>query len=117
MLVEKIQDQWYYVLGRPLSMPGAHSGTKVSTLYNKTGIGICLVGNYDNTPPLSVALNMLKDVVKKLMNFYNIVRENVIGHWEVFIRLGLAKTKEEAWNKYKTCPGKLFDLDSFRREL
>jgi len=117
LLIEKIQDEWYYVLGRPLTMSGAHAGTKSSVLYNKIGIGICLVGNYDKETPNQETLAMLKNVVKKLMDFYNIIRDNVIGHWEVFIRLGLAKTKEEAWAKYKTCPGKMFDLNNFRGEL
>ena len=117
LLIEKVQNEWYYILGRPLTMIGAHSGTKSSVLYNKIGIGICLIGNYDKEVPSQKALTMLKDVVKRLMDFYNIMRNNVIGHWEVFIRLGLARTKEEAWSKYKTCPGKLFDLDNFRREL
>jgi N-acetyl-anhydromuramyl-L-alanine amidase AmpD len=117
LLIEKVEDEWYYVLGRPLSMPGAHAGTKTSTLYNKIGIGICVVGCYDEISPEQKALDTLREVVKKLMGYYNISRENVIGHWEVFIRLGLAKTKEEAWTKYKTCPGKKFDLDMFRRTL
>jgi N-acetyl-anhydromuramyl-L-alanine amidase AmpD len=117
LLIEKVEDEWYYVLGRPLSMSGAHAGTKTSILYNKIGIGICLVGNYDIVPPEQKALGMLHDIIKKLMGYYNISRENVIGHWEVFIRLGLARTKEEAWTKYKTCPGKKFDLDAFRRTL
>jgi N-acetyl-anhydromuramyl-L-alanine amidase AmpD len=117
LLIERVEDEWYYVLGRPLTMAGAHAGTKTSVLYNKIGIGICLVGNYDTVPPEQKALDMLYGVVKKLMDYYNISRENVIGHWEVFIRLGLAKTKEEAWTKYKTCPGKKFDLDAFRRML
>jgi N-acetyl-anhydromuramyl-L-alanine amidase AmpD len=117
LLIEKVEDEWYYVLGRPLSMSGAHSGTKTSVLYNKIGIGICVVGCYDETPPEQRALDMLREIVKKLMGYYNISRENVIGHWEVFVRLGLARTKEAAWVKYKTCPGKKFDLDAFRRTL
>ena len=116
-LIEQIDGQYYYVLGRPLIMNGAHSGTLVSNFFNKHGIGICCVGNFDVIKPPIDMLNKLRLLVIALQEKFNISKDNVIGHWEVFLRLGLVFTKEAAWSKYKTCPGRLFDLDSFRSSI
>ena len=43
------------------------------------------------------------------MDAYNINRENVIGHREVFDALGVPRQKN--------CPGDMWDLDKFRNEL
>lgn len=71
---------------------GAHAGTDE---YNQHGIGIALVGNFDEKPPTAAQLAAIKRLVAVLKTEYAIDSEHVIGHGEV---------------KATACPGKLFPL-------
>ncbi|HBP19188.1 MAG TPA: hypothetical protein DEA08_15550 [Planctomycetes bacterium] len=81
---------------------GAHAGNK---RYNKYGIGICLVGNFNKggrpTPGQLVALRRL---CRALMSSYGIPARNVLKHQEV--RRG-----------HTDCPGKHFPMAAFKRSL
>lgn len=80
---------------------GAHAGNK---LYNQRGIGICLVGNYNDGRPTERQLVALRRLCRALMTRYGISRANVLPHCEV--RRG-----------HTDCPGKKFPLEAFRRSL
>lgn len=71
---------------------GAHAGTDE---YNQHGIGIALIGNFDEEPPTPAQLSAIKRLVAVLKSEYHIDSEHVIGHGEV---------------KATACPGKLFPL-------
>jgi len=107
--IEKIDGHYILQEGRPLHMDGAHT-----IGYNQNSIGICIIGNYDTELPESTPMTMLKDMCQLFMKQYNIPKENILGHWETFIKRGLAQDKTEAWTKYKTCPGKVFPIEIFR---
>ena len=72
---------------------GAHAG---SDEYNQHGIGIALVGNFDEQPPTPAQIEAVKQLVGELKSQYEIESERVVGHSEV---------------KATACPGKLFPMD------
>jgi N-acetyl-anhydromuramyl-L-alanine amidase AmpD len=74
---------------------GAHAN---STLYNEHGIGICLVGNFDEKPATSAQMTALRDLVGRLCVKYEIGFINIVGHNQ--IRAG----------GYTACPGKFFSI-------
>lgn len=71
---------------------GAHAGKDE---YNQRGIGICLVGNFEESPPSAAQLTAVKRLVAVLRKEYDIPSSRVIGHREV---------------KATACPGKHFPL-------
>ena len=78
---------------------GAHAKTP-DERYNQYGIGICLVGNFDNGPPDAAQMKSVSTLVAYLMKTYNIAPENVIGHRDT---------------KATDCPGKFCSVDAIRR--
>lgn len=84
------------VVGRSLLLPGAHC--KEGGM-NQKAIGICVVGNFDLTPPPPKALYVLVNrLLIPLMGVFNIPSKNIVFHNE--------------YAPYKTCPGKLFTKDA-----
>lgn len=77
-------------------MHGAHAGEKE---HNQTGIGITLIGNFEEKPPTSRQLAAVKQLVSVLKAEYGIPNDQVIGHGDV---------------KATACPGKLFPLEEVR---
>jgi N-acetyl-anhydromuramyl-L-alanine amidase AmpD len=73
-------------------MHGAHAGKDE---YNQHGIGICLVGNFNETHPTPAQLAAVKRLVGVLKSEYDITSEHVIAHKDV---------------KATACPGKNFPL-------
>ncbi len=71
---------------------------------NRIGIGICLVGNFNETRPSRKQFNSLIHLVTHLCYMYNIPVENVRGHGE----MPGANTE---------CPGKNFPWSEFRKAL
>ncbi len=89
---------FYEVLqGRNMQWNGAHARG-----YNKTAIGICCVGNYDDEEPSEGLIVSVTQLVTWLISIYNIPKERVRGHADI---------------SHKTCPGKLFDLRRIRERL
>ena len=78
---------------------GAHSG---SALFNARGIGICLIGNFEDAPPSKAQIESLKSLVKVLAARHRITPENFMGHASV---------------KATACPGKYFPLNEIRRVI
>lgn len=77
---------------------GAHAG---STVHNANGIGICLVGNFQEHPPTSRQLRAVTKLVAALTARYKIPARLVIGHDAV---------------KPTECPGSLFPLHEVIRD-
>jgi N-acetyl-anhydromuramyl-L-alanine amidase AmpD len=78
---------------------GAHAGDRQ---YNQEGIGICLVGDFNDSPPTPRQIDSLKRLVDMLVGQYSIDRESVVRHSDV------AATE---------CPGSRFPWDVlFARE-
>jgi hypothetical protein len=81
---------------------GAHAG---NAEYNQHGIGICLVGDFENGGrPSSAQMASLRRLVRFLQVKTGIPTSEVIGHGNVP-------------GKNTQCPGKGLDLDSFRASL
>ncbi len=73
-------------------MHGAHAGKRD---YNQHGIGIVLIGNFEETSPSSAQMDSVIRLVATLKSEYGISTDNVIPHSEV---------------KATACPGKNFPL-------
>ncbi len=73
-------------------MQGAHAGNDE---YNQHGIGICLVGNFQDHRPSSAQLASIKRLVGVLKREYGLKSSQVVGHRDV---------------KATACPGKMFPL-------
>lgn len=74
---------------------GAHSGDRI---HNDSGIGICLVGNFDEYPPSPRQIAAAKQLLADLQTTYGINNANVLIH------KNLSATN---------CPGKNFELNDF----
>jgi N-acetyl-anhydromuramyl-L-alanine amidase AmpD len=83
------------------------AGTHVSVNsweHNVFGIGVCLVGNLEKTPPTDAQIRALKRLIVKLKHKYLIRDRNILGHKHV--RYDDASGKQEQ----TACPGKRFSL-------
>ena len=61
-------------------LSGAHAGIG---RYNDDGIGICLVGNFEDDRPTDNQLAATKQLIGALRKQYSIARENIVGHNQV----------------------------------
>jgi hypothetical protein len=75
-------------------MHGAHAGAS-DPEYNQVGIGICLVGNFEEHPPTPAQLAATKTLIRTLKSEYRISESRIIGHRDV---------------RDTECPGKLFPM-------
>jgi hypothetical protein len=75
---------------------GAHAGS-ANKDYNERGIGVCLVGNFEKSPPTAAQKRSVKLLVSTLRNEYKIPTVNVVGHKDI-----RASATE--------CPGKFFPM-------
>jgi hypothetical protein len=80
---------------------GAHAGV---VEFNKHGIGVCLVGDFDHSIPSPRQLSALRNLVQHLMQRYGIPRDHIIPHRSV--KVG-----------HTECPGTNFPLEEFLRSL
>lgn len=69
---------------------GAHAGHSV---YNNQGIGICLVGNFEEAPPTPAQLNSLRQLIATLQETCQINAAGIVRHTDI---------------KPTACPGKNF---------
>ncbi len=86
------------VPGRSLGLPGAHC--KAAGM-NFKGIGIAVLGNLNNHPPLPSQEEALENLVRGLQQRFGIPPANVLGHREV---PGAATD----------CPGRCLDMERLR---
>lgn len=102
---------WYEILfGRLPHESGAHA--KELGLNHKS-LGVCLVGNFDLAPPPVDQWRKAVRFVRWLCGQFRTPVGHVLGHREVGLRAGF----DWRQGQYKTCPGKLFDMDKFRGDL
>jgi len=80
---------------------GAHAG---NIEFNEHGIGICLVGNFEDGRPTAKQLESLRKLVRFLQTKTGISSASIIGHQHVP-------------GKDTKCPGRHFDLPAFRASL
>lgn len=96
--------------GRPLRLTGAHAGVKgVSNKFNEVYIGFCAIGKFDEELPKQEHWDFNLRLTRAFMDAFQIPKEEVIGHREVFDRLGVPRQK--------TCPGRAWDMNLFRQNL
>lgn len=108
--IEWINDKVVFHWGRMLTMIGAHAGVKdASNRFNVEYLGLCAIGNFDLKPPKPEMWEFALRATRSFMSAFNIPKTHVIGHREVFDRLGVPRQK--------TCPGKFWNMDLFRSEL
>lgn len=102
-LIEAIDNQLIFRWGRPLSMIGAHTGYKE---FNENYIGFCAIGNYDKVPVPPDVWTFALMVTRTFMDTFLIPAVNVLGHREVYDKMGVPRQK--------MCPGKYWSVDKFR---
>lgn len=78
---------------------GAHAN---SNEFNRRGIGICLVGNFEHQPPTPEQLESTRRLVRFLVQRLHILPERVLGHCDIREGGGTA------------CPGRYFPMDEIR---
>ncbi len=97
--IELIGHQYEILVGRMMNMNGAHCNQEGM---NRRSIGICFIGNFDIQEPSERHWNLGLKFVRSLIDVFDI--EMVLsGHRE--------------FAPYKSCPGEMFDLEKFRKEL
>ncbi len=77
-------------------MQGAHAGVAE---YNQFGVGIVLVGNFEDGPPTRSQVVSVKRLVRVLSREYEIQTAQIVGHGDV---------------KATECPGSHFPLSEIR---
>lgn len=108
--VERLNGKLQFVWGRPLSEMGAHAGVKdASNVYNQEYLGLCVIGEFDTTSPDPETWDFCVQASRAFMDAFRFPASHVIGHREVFDKLGVPRQK--------TCPGTAWDLEHFRSEL
>jgi N-acetylmuramoyl-L-alanine amidase len=78
---------------------GAHTGTP-DHKYNDYGIGICLVGNFENTRPTQAQMESLARLCAYFMRTYKIPATSILGHRDC---------------KHTACPGANMDIKLLRQ--
>lgn len=71
---------------------------------NNSGIGICLVGNFNKNEVSEKQFSVLYKLCRILMDKYNIPARNVLGHGEMK-------------GEHSECPGKYFPIRELREAL
>ncbi len=94
--VEFVDGEPEILIGRMPDTTGAHVKG-----HNSDNIGVCFVGNFDNEPVPGEIWKAGVKLVKYLMKEHGITE--VVGHCELYPQ--------------KSCPGKQFDLDKFRKDV
>lgn len=77
---------------------GAHAG---HALYNSRGIGICIIGNFEQTSPTKAQLTALRKLLTILAQQHSISPDNILGH---------------STFRKTACPGRLFPLTQLRQQ-
>lgn len=96
--LELVNDHYEILLGRMLNEVGAHTAG-----HNNGTLGVCFVGNFDIAPPPQPQWQLGVRLVRSLCDIFRIAPERVYGHRD--------------FTTGKTCPGLMFSVEKFRREL
>lgn len=95
--VELVGDGYEILAGRMPDAPGAHTRGQ-----NAESIGVCLVGNFDAALPPALQWQKGVELVAWLCRNFSIPAAEVRGHRDF---------------ANKSCPGDMFDMNRFRRDL
>jgi len=98
--IELVNFEYEIFAGRMINEVGAHCKEQGM---NKKSLGICFVGNFDIHAPNNVLLGKGLKLVRGLCDVLSISIDRVKGHHD--------------YASYKSCPGKMFDVNKFRNEL
>lgn len=98
--IELINDHYEVLLGRMPTEDGAHCKEEGM---NRRSLGICVVGNYDETDLPPIAFRLLVRLVSSLMTAYSIPKTNLKRHTD--------------YAGYKSCPGRKFPWDSLVKSV
>lgn len=109
LLIELVGTEHQVCAGRSMNMKGAHAGYGKNTYFNDNFIGLCCIGNFDKKAPSPELWDFTAATVRALKKRYQFGNDMVLGHRETFARFNVPPQK--------TCPGKLWDMDLFRKEL
>jgi hypothetical protein len=82
----------------PIQKYGAHDKTP-DNRYNEYGIGICLVGNFDEQTPSAAQMRSVNTLTAWLMKRYKIAPDHILGHGDT---------------KPTDCPGKNLSVATIR---
>lgn len=93
--VELVGVYYEVLLGRFANMAGAHTKGM-----NERSIGVCVVGNFDVSEPPKEQWDAAVSLVQYLLEEHKISKHRVFGH--------------NYFASYKSCPGKMFNMDRFR---
>ncbi len=93
-LVEQILGGYHVVMGRPLTIPGAHCPGR-----NRDSIGVCLVGNFELAHPPRDQLRCAADFLAGLCLLAGIPVERIERHSD---------------HRATACPGKWLDIELLR---
>jgi hypothetical protein len=61
-------------------LAGAHAGNRT---HNEQGIGICLIGNFEEQPPTPKQIDATRDLVRQLAKRHAITRERILRHSDI----------------------------------
>jgi len=70
---------------------------------NSRSLGSCFVGNFDLEPPPDIQMELGLRLVRSLCEVCDISKDRIFGHRE--------------FASYKSCPGKLFGIERFIRQI
>jgi len=96
--IELIGNTYEVLFGRMLNVLGAHTRG-----LNSISLGICFIGNFDIATVPVEQWNLGIKLVRSLREIFSIPINHVKGHRD--------------YADYKSCPGKLFDVSQFRKDL
>jgi hypothetical protein len=96
--IENVSGSIVIQRGRPENMAGAHT-----IGMNQKSLGICVVGNYDLTPPPDAVLDRLTNLCAIKCLEYNLTGDDIEPHHK--------------YANYKTCPGSKFPMDKLRAKV
>lgn len=99
-LIEDVGGKALLIPGRSFRYQGAHCRAAGR---NRDSIGVCIIGDFDKTPPAPTLFYKAARYIALLCRVYDIHPSMVSGHRE--------------WEPKKTCPGKWFDMVAFRESV
>jgi hypothetical protein len=95
--VELVGNHYEVLAGRMMNENGAHCPGR-----NNDSLGICVIGNFDLAPVPPAQWSLTVHLVSSLCDVLRIPFDNIKGHRDY---------------SSKTCPGKYFDMEAFRRDV
>jgi hypothetical protein len=85
---------------------GAHCGGTIDNWANEDGVGICLVGNFNQTKPTNAQMQSLIKLIRFLQNRYGIPKSRIYGHRDT-----------PGAGTVTDCPGKKFPMGWLKLQL